>query len=256
MYRLTLLILFFALQASVFAGVKIVTIETDEDGDDKVESIIYMTDSKFMTEYKSKDPMTMIFDNNTKDMIMIDHDKEEYTVISEEDFKKLQAQLDKAMTDLENQIAQMPAAQRKMMEGMMRKQMDKIKAPVVNYKATNQTKNIEGHNSKKYIGDSNGEIMMEIWVTEFSNFGLQKSDFAVMQEFADYGKSVMERFGKFGFDFSGFNQTIDGIPVKTYIMDDGDIEKITTLVSAEKKSIDESVFEIPEDYDEEEFEVD
>ena len=86
----------------------------------KVEGNRMRMDTQSM---EGKVVQSAIFVGDTDTMYMIDHDDKVYMVLDREQMEKLGSQMSDAMKEMEAALAQMPEAQRAMMERMMKDKM-------------------------------------------------------------------------------------------------------------------------------------
>lgn len=243
-----ILLLAIIMFANSFADVKIVSNEITKNGKKKVETVTYLTDTKFKVDINDKRKSTMMFDDAKKELINIDHKKKEYTVITQEDIEKLSKKIQEAMAQLDEQLKAMPEKQRNFMKKMMGGEDNEKIVVSYEYKKTNQTKQINGYSCTKFDGFLNGELVSELWVTDYSNFKVNKSDFEVLQRFAEFAESMTKKFVSTNANLNSFKNDLPGVAIKTSTLDDGKIDYETEVVSIEKTTLSESDFEIPSKY--------
>jgi hypothetical protein len=84
----------------------------------------------------------MIYRGDRREMIWVDHDRKSYFVIDEETMKAFSAQINEAMEMMEQALANVPEAQRPMIEEMMKKKMpqtQKVERPKTELQKTGET---------------------------------------------------------------------------------------------------------------------
>ena len=71
----------------------------------------------------------MLFHGDSREMIVVDHDKKSYYVIDEEQLEKLASSINQAMSSMEQALAALPEGQRAKMEQMMKSRMPAMAEP-------------------------------------------------------------------------------------------------------------------------------
>lgn len=233
--------------------------ETIDDDGDKLFTEGYISDSrmKFAMTDEDNNVTEMMFFNDSKLILFIDHDDEEIMELTKEDMEKMKAQLEEAKKEYEKMMAQMeemPAAQRDMMKGMMGDKILGGASIPIEYTKFDETQTINGWNTTKHIGTRDGATISEIWAAPPEQFNITIDDFKILTDFADYMQSMMgDMFVDMteGFGFDTFDSSIDGFPVRTLTFDDDEVESTTTLQEITKTNLTDAMFVVPDDYDRE-----
>jgi len=203
-------------------------------------------------------PDQFIFRGQEQKMLVIDHAAKTYSVMDKESLK--------AMTDMmggggmeamiQEALKDVPAEQRAQIEQAMREQMGQMgkgqgmqKAPPVEYSKTGETGDQQGYPSTKYVGKQGGEVIRELWVTDWSNI---KGGADVRETFKSMAAFWQEAFGSF-MDASGENpielfEAVDGFPVVAREMSGGQVESETRLKSVEQADLGPDSFQPPAGY--------
>ena len=198
----------------------------------------------------------MIYHGDRREMVWVDHDKKTYFVMDEETMRALAAQINEAMSMMEQALANVPEGQRAMVEEMMKKKMpqtQKIERPKTELKKTSERATHNGYPCVKYEVLREGHKIRELWVTDWNNIegGADVAD--LFQEMSEFFKEMLDSLPKFA--ESGGDQVFEhmkemgGFPVVTREFDDdGSLENESTLHSARRQTLDPDAFEPPSGY--------
>ena len=182
-----------------------------------------------------------------------------YMEMSKEQMKQVGEQLQSAMTQVQEQIKDLPPEQRKMVEQMMAGKMGeqgtkgqgpKKEEPRTLAK-TGKTETINGYPCVSYEATRGGRREQEIWVTDWKRFDLSAADFKVLEDFSVFIKDAM---GPLVRQFSpSFMQkyadtegpgAVPGVPIRT-VTDGPGGQSMTELKKIAREEIPASRFEIP-----------
>ncbi len=210
-------------------------------------------------------PGEMIFLGGKNELLMIDHKRRNYMAINEEQMLALASKMEQAMAEYQKMLANVPPAQRKMMEKMMGNRMPQgmgssTPESAIEIKETGEKENINGYPTRKYEIHRNGSLQQEQWVTDWSNME-GSEEFAQAFEglaslFNQFMKSMTQ--GPMGAimaqrlnpnSWLTQMEKTGGFPVMTRIYGaDGKLTRETKIIGAEKKDIDASEFSVPKKY--------
>ena len=152
--------------------------------------------------------------------------------------KKMGSEMDSHMAEMNEQLASMPPEQRKMVEEMMKKQMNRGGGDEVKVEKTGDSKTISGYSCTKFLVKQDDKEMATIWTTkDLKAFESMRGDF---QEFSKRMMSMNPMTKGMG---EGM-QKVEGFPIET----DGARGFKQVVTKVEKRSIAASEFEIPADY--------
>jgi hypothetical protein len=178
-------------------------------------------------------------------------------VIDEETMRALAKQINEAMSMMEQALANVPEAQRPMVEEMMRKKMpqaQKVDRPKTELRKTGDTNNHNGYPCVKYDVLREGQKIREIWVTDWSNVDGGEEVADLFYEMSEFFQEMLDSLPRFA-DGGGADQAfehmrdMDGFPVVTReLADDGSLESESTLRSASRQTLDPDAFEPPAGY--------
>ena len=242
----------------LFAGVVLEMRTNDGSGNEIGTSKIYAESGRVRVDNiggNSDMDMSMIFQDDK--FLMINHEEKTYFVIDETMLEEINSQISAAMRQMEAQLANVPAAQREMIERMMK---GKMKGMMPQQAQTEQPRIETGGSSQwrsyscvKYTIYSGNEKTQEICV-------------ASMDQIEGAGE-VMESFGK----MAGFMKKmiaslpdmiasrvaanpmemmdqIDGFPVHTLQFEQAELSQETSLESVSAQALEKSLFVPPGDY--------
>jgi hypothetical protein len=198
----------------------------------------------------------MIYRGDRREMVWVDHDKKTYFVIDEETMKALAAQINEAMSMMEQALANVPEAQRPMIEEMMKKKMpqaQKTERPKTELRRTGEQAEHNGYPCVRYEVVRDGRAIRELWVTDWKNIEGGSDVADLFQEMAEFFKEMLDSLPKFA--ESGGDQAFEhmkemgGFPVVTReLADDGSLESESSLRSARRQTLGPDAFEPPAGY--------
>ena len=215
----------------------------------------------------------VIFRGDRKEMIAVDHERKSYMVFDEEAVEEMGRQLGEAGEMVRNMeipaavLNQMPKEEREKLEKLMKEQqagrggaMRGMQAPKHEYRKTGERGTKEGYPCVKYESLRDGEVVQELWVTDWDNVegGDEAAD--AFKALASFFQEMMDAIGEMlggdegggifgeGNDPFGEFTELDGIPVYSRSFEDGDLESESTLKSARRQRLDPAAFEPPSGY--------
>lgn len=236
------------------AGVEIEYKVTDNQNNEKHNQTIYLSDNDF-TVHNASDEGNIIYKGDIEVLYVIDHDKKEYFEMTRSDVFKISEKLKQAEKMMQEQLSQMPEEQRKQMKKMLDEKMGKINRidMIFKYEKVGESKNIAGHNAEKYnvyINDEKDDQVL--WVTPFSKFDLNQSDFKAFDSFKKYVEELFSSIGtstNIKFDMFWDFSSLKGLPVQIEnYNEDGTLRETSVLESIKKKNIDDTLFRVPDGY--------
>jgi len=200
---------------------------------------------------------SMIFRGDLDEVIIVDHRRKTYTLPDKQTTEAMAPQIDAAMKQMEEQLAQMPEEQReamkKYMQGAMPGMQPAEKAPVIEVKKTDRREKIDGYDCTCYEVLVGGAKSNETWVADFHAVGLDREDFQVFYDMADFYRRMLESLpnaAKLMADDS-FVQgmaKIDGFPILVREFEGAKVSSETRFKSIETIESDPAAFEAPEGY--------
>ncbi len=211
-----------------------------------------------MPDKGSENPGEMIYRGDMGEMVMIDHQRQQYFILDRATIEKISAQIKQAMAMLEN----VPPAQREMMEKMMKGRMPQMattEKKKVEIKKTGERKRINGYSTVKYEVTEDDIKAREHWVADWSDIKHSEEAFKVFKSMSSFFSEIMDTFSsgpmggmiqdKFDSNWIGQLQKLDGFPVVTRTFSsDGKLKNESTLQSAKNAALNEADFQAPENY--------
>jgi hypothetical protein len=197
------------------------------------KSIMLWDGAKLRTDNGAQS--SSIVDFKTDNLLMLDHEKKQYTEMK---VSEMIAQMKRAMEAMKAQAASFPPEQRKAYEDMIQKQT----APLT-MEATQEKQKIIGLDATKFLLKQGGAPLGEVWYTK----GVELADLApYAKQFADMMK------GATGSNWGDvFAKTENGYPLRSVIvieMMGKKMSYVTETVKYEKVSAAPSDFAVPAGY--------
>jgi hypothetical protein len=212
----------FLLQASIFGGVK-VKMETLKDNTSQQVGWVYIQGENLLridtdVDIDTGEPdATMIFQADAGLIYMVDHASREYFRLDRETMSKLANRMSEAMRQMEEQLKQVPPAQRKIMEDMMKKNMPQAQGDL-----TVEVKSMGSDGDhQKYEVWVGGEKLSEVWAIAPEKVGIPANSLEVFEKMSLFYEELMEPLSSNPFfesmgsnPFPGFAK-MNGFPVRT-----------------------------------------
>ena len=258
-YRLMLGLVVLAAAASARAGVEMDMV-TKDAGDASVETMKIFAQSGMVrmdeTGKSARDQVSMLF--RDQEFVVLNHRDQSYMVLDEATMTKVGGQIDAAMQQIQAQLASMPAEQRAMMEQMMKGQMGGMmggraepppaptvqktgvgvwqSGPCTEYSVLQAGVKIQ-EICAAALGDIDGAPEMMRAFTDMAAF-LQKVVASMPGPMADtMANNPM-----------GLMDQIQGFPVRTRDIVNGQLRAETTLDAVVERDLDDTLFDIPVGY--------
>ncbi len=199
----------------------------------------------------------MIFDGDSHEMMVVNHDDKTYFVIDEEQMKKLAATVNQAMASVEQALAGMPESQRATMEKMMKSRMPDMGAPrePSELKKTGGSESVNGFDCAVYEVWRGGVRERELCVTDWNNVAGGSEVADVFYEMGEFMTEMLDSLPKIGGGKSMGDATyehlkeMNGFPVRTREYEDnGMLAGQSSLVSSREADFDPADFEPPTNY--------
>ena len=208
---------------------------------------------------------SLLFHSDAGEMTAIDHSRKQYVVMDEAAFEDVAGQIDDAMQEMREALAQLPPEQRAMAERMMKQRMGSMGpgagAPTARPRAIEKTggsDSVNGYPCETYAMIEDGRTTRDMCVTSWSNIEGGDAYARVMGKMAGFFENMRRTFSRGGMDLMGSGsdvfthmRDIDGFPVRSRSYDgNGAVVEETTLVSSESRDLDPVVFAPPAGYTE------
>jgi hypothetical protein len=212
-----------------------------------------------ITSISSNESGGMIYNGARKEIVAIDHDRQEYYVITQEQIEYIAGQIEVAMKEMEEALAQMPPEQREFARKMMEARMPVKKTGFGGGKLskTGETGTFAGYDCD-YYDVLNGETRFrDICVTAWDDFPEGQEVAGAMQEMGDFFESMRDAFAKSGGldlmdsqqEMFAYMKELGGYPIRSRDYDAaGVLTKETVLTGASNGEVDPALFDPPKNY--------
>lgn len=248
----------FATSAQLLAGY-VYEIESVGDTDSSGSSQMMVEGSLIKMEMAGQRNGAMIYNGETRELIIIDHQRKSYMSLNEAEIAKLAAQMNAVMAEMEEQLASMPPAQRQMMENMMKSKMPQIAEKMeISVERTGEMETVAGHKAERVEMRIGTGDRRELWVTDWSNLKGGEEVAAAMKGmaslFEDFVSSMSQgpmagMFEGGGNNWLGKLDEMGGYPIRIREYDaSGKLAAQTTLQSVEEMTIGAAAFRAPKGY--------
>jgi hypothetical protein len=193
--------------------------------------------------------MTLVFDGAAQVMRTIDDDAKTYTEMTKADLDKMSAQMSGAMTQMQEQMKNMPPEARKRMEAMMQGRGAAAGATAPTEYKKIGTDKVGKWTCDKYEGTRNGEKVSELCTVAPASLGFTLGDFEVTRQMAEFfaklvpqGADQMFRVG------SNAPNGFTGLPVRTVIFRNGAPSITSEITDVSRQNFPDSIFAVPAGY--------
>ncbi len=241
------------------AGGAVLEFETTDAGDGASTTRVSAEggSSRIETVAGTEDAAGMIFDGERGAMLILDHDRREYSVLDEATLQQMATQVGSAMQQMREALEDMPPEQRAMAERMMKQQMPEAQAEASMLEETGETDSINGFDCRWYEVTESGRKTTELCVASWSEIDGGEEAAGPMRRMAAFFQEMARQFSEAaGMDVMGRQESlfahleeVDGYPVLVRdLRADGGVRSETRLTSAETADVDPALFEPPADY--------
>ena len=191
-------------------------------------------------------------------MVVVNHEEQYYMVMDPATMQRIGGQMDQAMKQLEIQMEGLDPAQRAMMEKMLKGKMrgaaaipSPIKREKTEIRKSTERATKQGYPCVKYEMLRGGEVVQELWVTDWSNVKGGKDVAETFRNMAGLLEEIASPMLQMvGGDRSSLDvySKIDGFPVVTKTFDGGELEIETNLGAVIQRDLDPAGFAPPKGY--------
>jgi hypothetical protein len=208
------------------------------------KSTIYLGATKIRIETTgSSANSVMIFDGERKVLWIVDTRKKTYYEMTEEDVAKISA----TMKKMQEQMAGLPAAQRAMMEKMMKGKMSQART-VETRKVRSGVQEGE-YTCTVYEVSVNGERTSEVWTAPAGQVQLQPEDFSVFQAMGKMMEPLSQSMpGGAASPLTTGGEQMDGFPVRTVTYSGDKPVSENKVVGVERRDLEDALFTVPDGY--------
>ena len=207
------------------------------------------------TPERNEHVTAIVFDGPAKRFLMIDDHNKTYLELTEEDRKRMRAQMDAMRAQMQERMKNMPPDQRKKMEAMMGPgaMAAADKQTEWKFQAMGQKKTINGFACDMYRVTEDGRLIEEDCFSPWSAGVVKKSDFAGIAKMA---KEMLAEMGGMGGDRARSNgvfgrlEKAPGLPISRVLMGEdgkptGEEEQVKSI---KRGAVPASLFAVPAGY--------
>ena len=189
-------------------------------------------------------------------LMYLDHSNKSYIVMDDAMFDDVSAQINKAMAEMEKQLAGMPPEQRAMVEQMMKGQMRGMMpeksasrpAPRVESLGSDEW---QSYDCEKYAVFEGGEKTQEVCSADLDGIDGAGEVMQAFRSMAEYIVKMAESIPMMaggGLNPGELMDQIDGFPVHSTDFENGKVVGQSSLESVTEKDLDPGVFAAPDGY--------
>lgn len=189
----------------------------------------------------------LIFDGAREVLWIVNDAERTYVEMTRADVERVSGQMNAMMAAMQEQLRNLPPAQRAQLEAMMRgRGMPGGGAPQVEFRRTG-TDRVGSWTCTSYDGLVGGMKTMELCTVDPSVLGFTAADFAVSRRLAEFFGALMPQEAgamfRIGADDAGFS----GVPVRRVAL--GGRQPMTTeLVEVSRQTFSDDLFAVPAGY--------
>ncbi len=202
---------------------------------------------------------TIVFDGAAQVLRIIDDEGKTYNEMSKTDLDGMRGQMGAAMTQLQEQMKNMPPEQRARMEALMKGRGAAMPgapaATPTEYKKTGTDK-VGRWTCDKYEGTKNGEKVSEVCTVAPSALGFTAADFEVTRQLAEFFASLIPQAAEGLFRIGSATpnpNSFSGLPVRVVSFRGGDIQTVSEMTDASRQNFPDTLFQVPAGYQKREF---
>jgi hypothetical protein len=201
----------------------------------------------------------MIFREQGREFIAIDHEEKEYYVIDEAAMERIGTQMNSALQQMQQALEEMPPEQRAMAEQMMKQHLPvQAEEPApLKVNKTGASDTINGFDCEYFEVQQNGAKVRELCITGWDDIEGGREAADSMIAMAAFFEKMAEQFSAgSGMDVMGEQRDLfrhmrdlEGYPVLSREFDEeGALESESRLKSAKSSDIDPALFSPPQGY--------
>jgi hypothetical protein len=228
------------LALSAHAGVLVTQTLQDLEGQaPSVTNLIRLDKDKVRIDAGQNPDAYLIWRGDKHVLWSVDLKAKTYTETTAKDFEAMAAKRDAALVQLQDQIKDLPADQKKKMDAMLARMGVAAKPE---YKKLGDGGKVGAWPTEKYEGDREGAKVAEVWTTAAGNVGMGDAEVKALKDMADL-------FSKFAKNVSGMlggkDAGVDGVPVRIVGYKDGKPFWRSDVKETRREDLPDSLFEIP-----------
>jgi hypothetical protein len=247
-----LTIVLFLFTLSLQAGIIIKSVEKSNPADTGSESVMYLDKDNLRIESKDEGKNQAIIFRGDKNVFwVIKTDEQTYMEMTQKDLESFKAQMDNMQKTMAEQMKNMPAEQRKMMEQMMPSAAASAKKVKTEYKKKSAGEKVGKWTCDHYEGFTEGKKSEEIWTASWDQLDIKRSEMTGFKKMAEFFEAISQDasdFMKIGSEEWEKEQGISGVPVRWVDFVNGKANSEGELKEIKKQDIKSSLFDLPANY--------
>ena len=200
---------------------------------------------------------SMIFNSDTRQLIVVDHERKQYYLIDQAQMDSLAIQVSDARRQMEEALEAMPREQRALARQMMQLPEPAPEPPESTLTKTGESDDIAGHDCDYYDVMQEDRRIRDVCITPWHEIPGGQGAASALVELGDFFENMRKAFSETGGtslidrqqDLFGYMDELDGYPVLSRDYgDDGVAEFESRVISSKETDIDPAVFAMPEGY--------
>jgi hypothetical protein len=216
-----------------------------------------------VTSVSNNEAGAVIFRDDVRQLIALDHEERQYYVLDEAGMQQMASQVNSAMQQMQQALADLPPEQRAMAEQMMKQHIPvpapQSEAEPAKVQKTGDNDTINGFACEYYEVTQEGRKIRDLCVTDWDSIEGGREAAESMLAMADFFDDMAKAFADgSGMDVMGDQRDLfahmrelDGYPVLSREFDDlSEVESESILKSAKTRTFDAAFFSPPEGYSE------
>ncbi len=246
------IVVWIALAGLIQAGV-VIELEIKNLRSDRVEGTRKISAQGEMLAMEDTDGKVMMIFRGDR-MLTIDHRERSYMEIDETTMQEISGKLNEAMKQMREQMANMPAEQRAMMERMMKGRMPAGMDPIEIRVEAGANQRVGDYSCRMYSIYLNEDKSQELCAAPLNQVGAASEAWDAFQAMARFSQKMMDSFRQgplaqmMNSNPFAMLDEIDGFPVLTRSFDKGAASEESRLNSIVRTALDPAVFEPPSGY--------
>lgn len=237
--------------SSLWAADGVLFVQTIDDGANTTaaSSQVNLEPNRIRTEVHDADGrrQVVIFNGEAEVLYIVDPARKSYIEITKADAARMGGMMQGAMAMMQQQLANLPPAQRAMMEEKMGGMMAGGATTVARttYKR-NGTGKVGDRTCDRYDGYNAGQKTSEICTVTPAALGFSMADFAVLGKLSDFVRSIMPQMAEQIVGVGTPEQGFTGLPIRTATTDPRSGKTITMqLTEVRRATFEDSIFAVP-----------
>ena len=237
------------MMAPVFAGVKIVSENTDLATKKVSTDTILLDANRLRTESDDGRIVMFLTDGGRNRMVLLDKAKHQYQEIDDQMMQQMAQQMSGAMAQMEAAMKNVPPEQRAMMEKMMKGKMPQAAAaaPTTVYTAKGSG-SVNGFSCTKYEGVRSGEKEAEVCAAVEAQLKLTASDLQIFEKMKQFSASVTSALAnspvRVSVPAGSLEAGYEGFPIQRVEFDKGQATRRSELKSITRANFSDADFSL------------